>query len=252
MMENSAYYNLFFKIIEKYGPAGFTGIDDNDPLMVELGDIMDANNQFFYIGDLVHFKILYTSKQCKNVLGIEPENLSIISFFNQLHPDEVERQNLGWTLLIKIAHNLMTEKKGFRLLSSNYMMINALGKYSNFLMQFYIFYSEVPYKSAFTLKVQTNIDWCKKHKHGYHYYLGEDLSYFRYPDRELLMTGNVFTKREFDIIKLLEKGHSSEQIAGKLFLSTNTVNTHRRNILNKSGKANLNELIHELKEQGLL
>lgn len=251
-MENSAYYNLFFKIIEKYGPSGFTGIDDKDPLMLELGDIMDANNQFFYIGDLILFKILYTSRQCMDVMGIEPENLSSISFFNQLHPDEAERQNLGRTMLMKIANNLMTEKKGFRLLSSNYILKNAQGKYSNFLMQYYIFYSEAPYKSVFTLKVQTNIDWCKKYSHGFHYYLGEDLTNFRYPDQALLMIGNMFTRREFGIIKLLEKGLNSEQIAQKIFISANTVNTHRRNILNKSGKANMQELIHELKETGLL
>jgi len=75
-------------------------------------------------------------------------------------------------------------------------------------MQFYIYYSTIPYKSVFTLKVQTNIDGFKKNKHDYHYYLGEDLSNFRYPDDELLMKGKVFSRREFDIISLLEKGQS--------------------------------------------
>jgi DNA-binding CsgD family transcriptional regulator len=252
MMENGSYYNLFFRIIEKYGPSGFTGIDDHDPLMAELNEIMKKNNQFFYIGDLILFKILYTSSQCIDVLGIEPNDLSPISFLNRLHPNEIERDHLGRTMLIKLGQDLFLKEKGQILLSSNYRMINAQGGYSNFLMQFYIFYSEVPYKSVFALKVQTNIDWCKRFKHGFHYYLGEDLTNFRYPDHELLKIGNVLTNREIDIVRLLERGLSSEQIGKKLFLSTNTVNTHRRNILNKSGKANMQELIHELKEAGLL
>ncbi len=252
MPDIASYYNLFFKVIEKYGPGGYTGIDDNDPLMVELNSIMKQNDQFFYIGELIHFKILFTSTQCLDVLGIQPAELSSMSFFYRLHPDEIDRNNLGRTMLLKIAHQLFSAKKGNKLLSSNFRMKNAQGNYSNYLMQFYIFYSEVPYKSVFTLKIQTNIDWYKKHKQGFHYYLGEDLSNFRYPDMELLMQGNVFTNREFEIIKLLEMGFTSEQIADKIFLSSNTVNTHRRNILNKSKKSNMQELIHELKENGLL
>jgi len=252
MPDNISYYNLFFRLIDKYGPAGFSRIDGHDPLMVELEEIMKKNDQFFYIGDLVLFKILYTSKRSLDMMGIEPSVLSGINYFQSLHPDEINRHNLGRTMLLKLAHELYSEEKGYKLLSSNYRMKNAEGKYSNFLMQFYIYYSTIPYKSVFTFKVQTNIDWFKQHKHGYHYYLGEDLSNFRYPDRELLMKGPVFSRREFDIISLLEKGHSGEQIAEKLFLSPNTVNTHRRNILRKSGKANMTELIHDLKEQGLI
>jgi DNA-binding CsgD family transcriptional regulator len=252
MVENSSYYHLFFKVIEKFSREGNAGMNDNDPLLVELNEIMQKNNQFFYIGDVVLFKILYTSRQCIDILGIEPKDLSQISFLNRLHPNEIERDHLGRTMLVKLGQNLYHREKGQILLSSNYRMKNAQGKFSNFLMQFYIFYSEVPYKSVFALKVQTNIDWCKRFRHDFHYYLGEDLSFFRYPDQDLLMIGNVLTKREFDIIKLLEKGLKSEQIAEKMFISTNTVNTHRRNILSKSGKANIQELIHELKEQGLI
>ena len=119
-------------------------------------------------------------------------------------------------------------------------------------MQFFIYYSTVPYKSVFLLKVHTNIDWYKKHKSGYHYYLGEDMSNFRYPDEELLKIAEVFSKREFDILHLLEKGYSTEKVAETLFLSPNTIKTHRRNILRKSGKSNIPELIFDLKEHGLL
>ena len=82
--------------------------------------------------------------------------------------------------------------------------------------------------------------------------MGNDLSYFRYPDEELLMTGNIFSDREFEIIKLIQEGFDSEQIAEKLFLSKHTVNTHRKNILDKTGKAHISDLIYYLEENGLL
>jgi DNA-binding CsgD family transcriptional regulator len=252
MREQSSYYNLFFRVIEKYGPGGFTGIDEKDPLIAELELIMKGNDQFFYIGDVILSKIIYTSKRSLDMMGIVPAELSSINYFQARHPDEVDRHSLGMMLLLKLAHQLYAEESGYRLLSSSYRLKNASGKYSNFLMQFFIFYSSVPYKSVFTLKVQTNIDRFRNSKHRNHYYLGTDLSNFRYPDPDLLMIGPFYSRREFEIISLLEKGHNTEHIAEKLFLSPNTVNTHRRNILRKSGKANIQELIHELKEDGLL
>jgi hypothetical protein len=164
----------------------------------------------------------------------------------------MQRNMLGRTTLLKLAHELYLAEKGYKIISTNFRLKNAEGKYINLLTQFFIYYSTVPYKSVFTLKVHTNIDWFKKHKHGHHFYLGDDLSNFRYPDKELLTIGNEFSRREFDIIKMLEKGHNSLQIAEKLFLSPNTVHTHRRNILRKAQKANMAELIYDLKERGLL
>jgi len=76
--------------------------------------------------------------------------------------------------------------------------------------------------------------------------------YFRYPDEEMLMKGNIFSDREFEIIRLIESGLNSEEIAEKLFISTHTVNTHRRNILEKTGKTHISEVIYYLTERGVL
>jgi DNA-binding NarL/FixJ family response regulator len=82
--------------------------------------------------------------------------------------------------------------------------------------------------------------------------MGDDLSYFRYPDEKLLQKGNIFSEREFEIIRLIGTGLDSVDIAKKLFISVNTVNTHRRNILEKSGKESISELIYDLKDRGVL
>jgi len=107
-------------------------------------------------------------------------------------------------------------------------------------------------KTVYFLKIHTNIDWHKKIRHGYHYCIGHDLSLLRYPDADILNQGNIFSDREFEIIKLIESGLGSEEIADKLFLSVHTVNTHRRNILEKSGKESVSELIYEMMERGVL
>jgi DNA-binding NarL/FixJ family response regulator len=65
-----------------------------------------------------------------------------------------------------------------------------------------------------------------------------------------MKTGNIFSDRELDIIQLLAKGLNTKQISEKLFLSPFTVNTHRSNILQKSGKASVQELLLWLTEIG--
>lgn len=43
------------------------------------------------------------------------------------------------------------------------------------------------------------------------------------------------SKREIDVLKTVAKGYSNKEIADRLFISTNTVITHRKNITDKLG-----------------
>ena len=245
-------YSLFLKFIETYLPTGFKGIDCNDTLMVQLEILTENNDQFFYVADIIQMKVLFCSNRSIQMIGISPEEVSPYHFMEATHPDDIKRLSLGRTKLIGRAQDLFIAKKGEIIVSTNFKIRNSTGKYSNILIQNYLFYTEVPYKTVFFFKLHTNIDRFKKIKHGFHYYIGNDMSYFRYPDDEFLSMGNVFSHREFEIITLIEAGLSSEQIAEKLFLSPFTVNTHRANILEKTEKNHISDLIYDLKERGLL
>ncbi len=186
------------------------------------------------------------------MIGVEPEKVTPYHFFEATHPDDIERHSLGRTQLFKMAQELFIAQKGFALLSSNFRILCTHEKYKCLLFQCFMFYSETPVKTVYIIQVHTNVDWCKKIKKENHFYAGNDLAYFKYPDEKLMQIGSIFTKREFEIIKLIQLGFSTEQLAEKLFVSTNTVNVHRGNILKKSGKARFTELIYDLKDQGIL
>lgn len=53
----------------------------------------------------------------------------------------------------------------------------------------------------------------------------------------------VLTSREVEILKLIAREHSSKQIAEILFISERTVETHRKNILRKTGATTLVGLV---------
>lgn len=60
------------------------------------------------------------------------------------------------------------------------------------------------------------------------------------------------TRREKEILSLLIEGKSTKQISDELFLSYLTIQTHRRNLLQKFNVKNSIELINFVKENGLL
>jgi len=58
------------------------------------------------------------------------------------------------------------------------------------------------------------------------------------------------SKREIEILKLVRKGYLSKEIADKLYISLNTVNNHRKNILRKLQVSNSMEAINTAFRKG--
>jgi DNA-binding NarL/FixJ family response regulator len=63
------------------------------------------------------------------------------------------------------------------------------------------------------------------------------------PQSMVACEGVNVTEREAEIIRLVAEGHSNKEIADMLFLSTHTVTTHRKNIMNKLGINNTAGLV---------
>jgi DNA-binding CsgD family transcriptional regulator len=72
-----------------------------------------------------------------------------------------------------------------------------------------------------------------------------ETKYFNNFSQKLISDG--ISNRERDIIRLLVLNYSSKAIGEKLYISSNTVDTHRRNILKKLNISSTGELIGMLK-----
>jgi hypothetical protein len=245
-------YGIFFDFIESYLHAGFEDINADDPIMLRLEEVMEKHDQFFSLAHLGKMQFVYNSKRSIQMMGIRPEEFNPGHFQDAVHPDDFQRFGLARSLVFRIERGIYGKMNGSKLLSSNFMMKNPAGGYTNLLFQCYIFYSPIPSPTVFDLQVYTNIDSFKSAKKDFHLYLGDDPSLFRYPEEDLLKIGPGLSKREFEIISLVESGLGTKEIADKLFLSVHTINTHRKNILAKSSKAQVSDLIYAFKEQGLL
>ena len=65
-------------------------------------------------------------------------------------------------------------------------------------------------------------------------------------------TPNMLSPREKDVLKLLCESYTSKEIGDKLDISFNTVNVHRKNLLQKLGATNTSGLVKMAIELGLV
>ncbi|MFP5470342.1 MAG: LuxR C-terminal-related transcriptional regulator [Bacteroidia bacterium] len=90
------------------------------------------------------------------------------------------------------------------------------------------------------------VDCVKETVNGKKFFCGKILERIREEDinieniefEELSCDPISLSEREIEIITLIAEGETNTQIADKLFLSTHTVNTHRKNIMKKLGVNN--------------
>ncbi len=60
------------------------------------------------------------------------------------------------------------------------------------------------------------------------------------------------TRREKEILELIGRGYTTQQIAGELFISTHTVESHRKNLMEKFGVPNTATVIKMATDFGLM
>jgi hypothetical protein len=245
-------YSIFFDFVESYLPTGFLKINPDDPIVLKIDELTGENEQYFQVFDVGKMKFLFTSKGIFHMIGVTAEEINPGHYTHLVHPDDEERLGQARARVYKMEKAIFQAQKGSVLTSYNLRIRNAEGSYIEVFVQDYMFYSPIPHKAVFLIQVITDIAWYKMKKDRFHLYVGNDLSLFRFPDQKLLEIGPDLSYREFEIIRLIEAGLSSKEIAEKLFLSVHTVNTHRSNILEKSGKAQISDVIYEFKEKGLL
>ena len=87
---------------------------------------------------------------------------------------------------------------------------------------------------------------------GHTYYKGEVLNAIVSGFRTDNVSSEIsLTPRECDILKLICKEHTTQEIADKLHITPNTVESHRKNLLSKTGAKNSIGLVKFAIENGI-
>jgi DNA-binding NarL/FixJ family response regulator len=84
--------------------------------------------------------------------------------------------------------------------------------------------------------------------------ISEDMieAYLRKTDSATFDPAQTLTKREREVLQLAAEGHTSAEIAKRLFISPRTVETHRANLMHKLGLRNQADLIRYALRRGIV
>jgi DNA-binding CsgD family transcriptional regulator len=202
-----------------------------------------------YIIDLAAQSITQISG-IEQLLGFDSSSFDLHKLHQQIHPDDIENvMNATCEAFAHIAEKQETHPLAAQL-SLTYRMRHADGHYLHIQDNILILSTSVeghPIKALATITDLSPLPFEKFTGHLSCPCNGFQTEFTSIRQESEIQKQNIekfgFTKREIEIINLLRKGKSSEEIAGELFISRHTVDKHRSNILDKAGMSRTLQLL---------
>ena len=214
-------------------------------------ELANFGSQFIYVFDLPGRKISYVSPGIQKILGYEPGEVDLQFLYEKIHPDdrggvaEATMDALQGAIdngmthpgRLKFSVNYRFQKKdGTYLQILRPQTVQMTDREGNILRTTGIIVElgHLPEVIGVTGKLVDNESGEVIYSRSYH------------------SAGSPFSTREKEIITLLALGKKTEEIAEALFISPNTVSTHRKNMLKKYAVKNTAALILFSKKQGII
>lgn len=221
---------------------------------------------YYYILNLNDFSLDFIHPNVEEIIGIKIEDATMDSLLSFALPQELEiikrkeKVIYGFVesisdhkdlLNYKIVYTYKCRGKKNKLLTMMVQTTPISLSETGFMEHAFVIHSDITHLKNVTT------DWVSFiNLDGKESFLNIKAEHQRF-DSELAnleknsITKNL-TKREKEIIKLLSQGLTAQAIAEELFISFNTVRTHRKNILAKTNCQNTTELIGKCLSEGLI
>lgn len=222
--------------------------------IIELDAYLPYSSTFFCVTNTQNLTFEYISKNLTACLGLDRNDLKAKGmryFWSRMHPEDLEQWLQALNELMNFTlGEISLEDRGKMSYTWNYRIKNNNEEYVNIIqnttpLEFDSDDKPIIGLAHYTvLSPEIKLQVCASAKllNTHNEY---ETVYFNNFSQKLLSHG--VTNRERDIIRLLAISYSSKQIAEKLNISSNTVDTHRRNILKKLNVSSTGELIGMLK-----
>ncbi|HYM94700.1 MAG TPA: response regulator transcription factor, partial [Chitinophagaceae bacterium] len=218
---------------------------------------------FIYLVDYTTGNYLFLEESCQDLLGYPQQYLLETGhrgYYDKVHPtDRVLLLNKVFPDIFKFLKHLPLDRYNDFIVSINYRFMNAKREYMTLIQK----HSYVPGNSmgnpSGTVGIIYDITHFKNDLSIVHT-IEEIIPYNNETARKLVFKKAhpvyekglqiILSKREKDVLKCIADGLGSKQIASKLSISNNTVNNHRKNMLNKTGCKSSVELLNYALKHG--
>lgn len=210
-----------------------------------LFSVFQAGNYHYIIFNMFKSELEYVDPNVVNVLGYTPDEYTIDRLMDNIHPDDKPYFLNFEHRVVEFFLALPFEKVSKYKVQYDIRVKAKNNTYVRLLHQaLQIDYDEKNYYR--TLSLQTDISHIKPEGKPCFSLIGLDgePSYYNIKDANAFTKSyDRFTRRERDVLKRIVEGKSSKDIAADLYISKQTVNTHRKNILAKAGVKTPVELV---------
>ncbi len=202
---------------------------------------MQTNTSYIYHSGLSEKLGLGKSGHCETVYSIWEEEI-----FKRIHPDDLEKKHAGELRFFHFLKNISPARRSDYYLISHLRMSDLSGRYVP--VRHRLFYPTASARGSIRLAL------CL-------YHFSPDAST---PDiifdsargetfePEQHSCADLLSKREKEVLRLIDTGKMSKEIAPILSVSVNTINRHRQNILQKLRVQNSIEACRVANELGLI
>lgn len=219
----------------------------------KLLDIFQVGNYYYYIFNCVTAKIEFVNDGVSAVLGYNPEQFQTDFLIENIHPEDISYFLSFEEKVTAFFAKLPPEKVLKYKVRYDYRIKKANGDYCRILQQVVTIQSTDDGGVIRTMGVHTDITDLKKEN-------GSTLSFIglegepSFVDNEntidIIIEKEILTNREKEILKHISSGKNSAEIAKLLSLSKHTIDTHRKNMLHKTGTKSALDLIMKATSKG--
>lgn len=219
----------------------------------KLLNFFQVGDFYYYIFNVKSSVFDLMSNEVKTVLGYEPGEIDVSFFLSKIHPDDQP-----WFLnfenkVIEFFASLTAEQIPNYKVRYDYRIQKKNGEYIRILQQVVTIQFDKNKALLRTFGVHTDISHIKKEGLPVLSFIGlnNEPSYIGVEVKNIFHTNkSLLTRREVQIVSLLIEGMNSEDISRELFISRQTVNSHRKNVLKKTDSVNTATLISNAIKKG--
>jgi DNA-binding CsgD family transcriptional regulator len=214
-------------------------------------DLTNFGSQFVYIFDFPRGEINYVSPGIQKIFSYEPGEVNLQFLYEKIHPDD-RRAVCDATIdaIQGTIDNGMTSPGRLKF-SVNYRFQKKDGSYLQVLRHQTVQQTDEQGNILRTTGIIVELGHLPE-VNGVIGKLVDNKSGKVIYTRSYSEKASIFSTREKEIILLLANGRKTDEIAEELFISPNTVSTHRKNMLKKYAVKNTAQLILFSKKQGIL
>lgn len=226
-----------------------TGSVSNNAHFKNKHDLFYENHEAVVIVDLNQKLVSIQSGHCSHIKQALQSN-SLIGFLNHCHSeDKTLVEDITKKYLSYCLENVQAPENTS--LNFTCRIVKDTGESIKLLCQIQVF--EVHEKHITKLLINiTNINFISTQSHVLWSLQADPEQRLHFKKLVVKEYEKLFTPREIDIIKQMKNGFNNVEIGKILFISHQTVATHRKRILKKSKCHSANELMSFCKQRGII